>query len=177
MANSWWRWARGIALSALILVVVADTGFAQGGGQRRGMGARPGSGGGPALLRDSLPVRGPIELLLAQRDSLALTRAQVAQLEQIDAELRRQNAAHVRSMLELRREVRPLIGMHPRDMTAAQRAQFQKQAQRARPIMQQVHENNRRAMERVSELLNTEQKRRVREWLQDSRMRDQPSEP
>lgn len=177
MANNWWRWARGIALSALVLLVVADTGLAQGGGQRRGMGARPGTGGGPALLRDSLPVRGPIELLLARRDSLALTRAQVAQLEQLDAELRRENAPHVRNMLELRREVRPLIGVHPRDMTPAQREQFQKQAERARPIMQQVHENNRRAMERVSELLNTEQKRRVREWLQGSRLLDQPPEP
>ena len=177
MANNWWRWARGIALSALVLLVVADTGLAQGGGQRRSMGSRPGTGGGPALLRDSLPVRGPIELLLARRDSLALTRAQVAQLEQLDAELRRENAPHVRNMLELRREVRPLIGVHPRDMTPAQREQFQKQAERARPIMQQVHENNRRAMERVSELLNTEQKRRVREWLQGSRLLDQPPEP
>jgi hypothetical protein len=160
---------RVVALVAIALLVLADSGAAQRGGQRQGRG--PGrDGGGPALLRDSLPGRGPIELLLAGRDSLGLTRSQLTQLERINAELQEQNAPHVRSMLELRRELQPLIGMHPRDMSPAQRAQFQKQAGRARPIMQQMHESNRRAMERVSELLTSEQKRRVREWLEGSRV-------
>lgn len=148
----------------LALATLADAGSAQGRGQEQGRGRGPG-GQGPALLRDSLPGRGPIELLLAQRDSLALTPAQVARLQELDAALQEQNAPLVRGMLELRREVQPLVGMHPRDMTAAQRAQFARQAERARPLMQQLQENNRRAMERVSELLTVGQRRRLRESL------------
>jgi hypothetical protein len=160
------------AVISLGLLVLAEPGAAQGRGlgQGRGPGGQGQGGQGPALLRDSLPGRGPIELLLAQRDSLALTAAQVKQLQQLDSALQQQNAPLVRGMLELRRQVQPLIGLHPRNMTAAQREQFAKQATRARPIMQQVQENNRRAMERVSELLTPDQKRRLRERLQGGRM-------
>jgi len=164
----------GFTAILLALLVLADAGAAQGRGQGQGRGRGPGGQGpggqGPALLRDTLPGRGPIELLLAQRDSLGLTSSQVKQLQQLDTELQQQNAPLVRGMLELRREVQPLVGMHPRDMTPAQREQFAKQAARARPIMQQVQENNRRAMARVSELLTPEQKRRLRERLQGGRM-------
>lgn len=166
-----WRYAlHSVAVAALAILMIAGTASAQGGG--RGQGRRFGGGGagGPAILRDSIPARGPIDLLLARRDSLALNDEQVSQLQRIGAELQQLNAPHVRSMLELRRELQPLIGTHPRDMTSEQRARFQKQAERARPVMEQVHENNRRAMERVSKLLSPEQKRRVREWLQGSRM-------
>ncbi|NJD09045.1 MAG: hypothetical protein FIB01_00920 [Gemmatimonadetes bacterium] len=158
-------------LVTLALAVLADAGVAQGRGQGQGLGpgGRGMGGQGPALLRDSLPGRGPIQLLLAQRDSVALTPAQVKQLQQLDSELQQQNAPLVQSMLELRRELQPLIGMRPRDMTAAQREQFAKQAARARPIMQQVQENNRRAMERVSTLLTAAQKRWVRDRLQAGR--------
>ena len=148
------------------LLVLVDGVAAQGRGQGRGRG--PG-GQGPALLRDTLPGRGPIGLLLTRRDSLRLTAPQVKQLQQLDSVLQQQNSALVRDMLELRREVQPLVGLHPRDMTPAQREQFAQQAARARPIMQRVQENNRRAMERVSELLTPEQKRRLREWLQSGR--------
>jgi len=165
----------GLAAVMLALLALADTGAAQAGGQGRGRGTGQGQGPGgqgPAFLRDSLPGRGPIELLLVQRDSLALTAAQVKQLEQLDAELQQQNAPLVQSMLELRHQVQSLIGMHPRDMTPAQRQQFAQQAERARPIMQQLQDNNRRAMERVSELLTPEQKRRLRLRLQEGRLPD-----
>jgi len=162
--------ACAVATLALLLLAGGTTAQGQGQGQGQGRGRGPGPGGqGPALLRDTLPGRGPIELLLARRDSLDLSAAQVTRLQQLDAALQEQNGPLVRSMLELRREVQSLVGLHPRDMSPAQRALFAKQAQRARPIMQQVQENNRRAMERVSELLTPDQKRQVREWLQNSR--------
>lgn len=157
-------------LFAVALLVLVDGAAAQGGrgpGQGRGLG--PG-GQGPALLRDSLPGAGPIQLLLAQRDSMQLTAAQVTQLRQMDEALRQQNAPLVRTMLELRREVQDLVGIHPRNMTAAQREQFVRQAARARPIMEQVQQNNRRAMERVSELLTAEQKRRLRGLVAGARL-------
>ena len=163
---------RGLRLIWVLLValaVLADAGAAQARGQGMGRGRGPGGQGaggqGPALLRDTLPGRGPIELLLAQRDSLGLSAGQVAQLQHLDAELQERNAPLVRTLLELRREVQPLVGLHPRDMTPAQRQQFASRAARARPVMQQVQDNNRRAMEQVSELLTPEQKRRVRERL------------
>jgi Spy/CpxP family protein refolding chaperone len=155
---------RACVPAVVALLVLVDGVPAQGRGQGRGRG--PG-GQGPALLRDTLPGRGPIGLLLARRDSLGLTAPQVKQLQQLDSVLQQQNSALVRDMLELRREVQPRL--HPRDMTPAQREQFAQQAARARPIMQRVQENNRRAMERVSELLTPEQKRRLREWLQSGR--------
>jgi hypothetical protein len=163
------RWSlvvRACALVGAALLLFADAGAAQGG---QGRGRAPG-GPGPALLRDSLPAGGPIELLLARRDSLQLTAAQVRELDRLGAELQRQNAPHVERMLELRRELQPLVGMHPRDMSEAQRAQFQRRAAHARPLMERVQENNRRAMERVSEVLTPEQKQRVRTWLQGEGM-------
>ena len=162
------RWLQVLGVMLLASLVLAGTAAAQGQGQGQGRGRGPG-GAGPSLLRDTLPGRGPIELLLARRDSIPLTPDQVRALEQLDRSLQQQNAPHVRALVELRREIQPLIGMHPRDMTTDQRAQFAKQAERARPLMAQVQQNNQRAMERVGELLTPEQKQRLRGWLQGPR--------
>lgn len=139
-------------------------------GQGRGPGG--GRGAGPALLRDSLPQGGPIDLLLVRRDTFGLTAAQVRRLETVQAELRRQNAPLIRDLLELRREVQPLIGKHPRTMSGAERAQFAQHAARARPLLQQVRENNVRAMARVGGVLTPAQKAQVRGWLQGSGLLD-----
>jgi hypothetical protein len=156
---------RIVAALAVALLVIANGAAAQGRG-RGAQGAGPGRQGGPALLRDSLPQRGPIELLLARRDSLGFTAAQVAELQRLNAALQKQNEPLVRGVVAVRRELQPFIGMHPRDMTPTQRVEFRKQAERARPLLQQIHDNNRRAMESVGQLLSAQQKRRMRMWLE-----------
>jgi hypothetical protein len=118
------------------------------------------------MLEDSLSGPGPIELLLGRRDALGLSEAQVRDLEDIAASLRRQNAPLIRELLERRRQLQPLIGMRPRDMAPAQRALFARHAERARPIIQQVQRNNARAMNRVGQVLTVPQKQQLRTWLQ-----------
>jgi hypothetical protein len=111
-----------------VLLVAALVGVgAAGAAAARPRAAAPGvgpRGQGPALLLDSLPDQGPIELLLARRDSLQLSPSQVDALERIAAALRQRNAPLIRQLMVTRRELQPLIGMHPRDMTPAQRQHF-----------------------------------------------------
>jgi hypothetical protein len=159
------------ALAGTLLAATAGAAAAQARGQGAGQG--PGQRGqGPALLLDSLPDAGPIELLLARADSLHLSPPQVRALQQIAAALRQRNAPLVARLVETRRELQPLIGLHPREMTPAQRQHFAQHAGRARPVMQQVRRNNVQAMARVGAVLTPEQKVQVRIWLLESGMVD-----
>jgi hypothetical protein len=159
------------ALAATLLAATADAAAAQASRQRTDQG--PGQRGpGPAILLDSLPDAGPVELLLARADSLHLSPAQVRALQQIAAALRQRNAPLVAQLLDTRRELQPLIGLHPREMTPAQRQHFAQHAGRARPVMQQVRRNNVQAMARIGAVLTPEQKVQVRIWLLESGMVD-----
>lgn len=157
-------WA--VLITALLLAFAGPA-----AGQGRGPGG--GRGAGPALLRDSLPQAGPIDLLLARRDTFGLTAAQVRRLETVQAELRAQNAPLIHDLIALRREVQPLIGRHPRDLSSSERELFARHAARARPLLQQVQQNNVRAMARVSDVLTPTQKREVRVWLEGSGLLEQ----
>lgn len=122
-------------------------------------------GAGPAFLRDTLPGRGPVELLLERRDSLGLSAAQVRQLEGIGRELERQNARLVRELVAIRRELRAASITHPRGLSPEQRAGFEQAAERARPLMLRLHANNQAAMQRVGALLTEPQKQWLRAWV------------
>jgi hypothetical protein len=179
MSPSWRGSIRAGCAAALAVLLVAASASAQARGPAQGAGRGPGPGArggaaGPALLQDSLRGPGPIELLLGRRADLHLTEAQVSELERIAVWLRNQNAPLLDALLDSRRQMRPLIGMHPRDMAPAQRALFARQAERARPLIQQLQRNNARAMNRVGQVLTGPQRRQLRLWLQQSAIRDTP---
>lgn len=158
--------------AALFTGAAAAQGRGQGPPPGRGPGSMqpPATAPGPALLRAELPERGPIDLLLERRDSLRLEDAQVRQLEAIAAALQARNRPVVTALIQRRRAIQPLLGMHPRDMTPQQRAQFSRVAAGARPLLDQLQRNNLGAMERVGRVLSAEQKRLVRQWLVETGM-------
>jgi hypothetical protein len=175
----------GIALLALVFAAGSASAQArgQGRGTRSGAGqAQPPAmqggrqqgpprapmGAGPALLQDSLAAGDPIHLLLLRGDSLQLASAQVRALESISAALHHRNAPLIDSLLDMRRDIQPLIGRHPRDMSDQERERFALQAERARPLMAQLHANNVGAMAEVGAILTPAQKVAVRRWLQAS---------
>jgi hypothetical protein len=189
----WKALVRRLGIALLALVIAAGSASAQGRGQGRGPGRGPGAGPrqesappavrpdsrplsgaragtGPALLADSLPGTDAIGLLLLRRDSLQLTPSQVDALEQISTSLQLRNAPLVGALLEIRRELQPLIGRHPRDMSSAERQRFAREAERARPLMARLQQNNVAAMAEVGDVLTAPQKLAVRRWLQDSGM-------
>jgi hypothetical protein len=166
-------------LTAIMLALSLASGPVFGQGRGSGQGRSPGAGAGvrgagPMLLRDSIPDQGPIELLLVRSDTFQLSASQILSLQNLATRLAEQNAPLIQGLLEVRREIQPLMGTRPRDMTPEQRALFARQATRARPLMQQIHRNNVSAMARVSELLTPPQKRNVRRWLNESGLLEGP---
>lgn len=126
---------------------------------------------GQSRQRDS----GPVETLLEMRESLALSAAQVAGLERIDAAMEAQNQPLVRQLSAIRRQIRAL---GPRaEMSTEQRARFEAHLEEARPLMRQIERNNRSAMKQVGRLLTKEQKDLVEEVLRErtDRRRDDDS--
>jgi hypothetical protein len=116
---------------------------------------------------------GPVEFLLTLRAELGLTSEQVARLEEIDSRMDRQNQPYVARMSELRRQIR---GLGPRDrMTVEQRELHDSYVAEARPLMRQIHTNNRAAMRQVGDILSPPQKERVGQLLRERLERQRSS--
>ena len=109
---------------------------------------------------------GPIERLLAERDSLGLNDAQVLRLEAIRARVERENAPLVRRVMEIRRRVKARWVPRPQ-RTPEQQAAFQATMREARPLIQKIHQNNRAAMVEVGVVLTPAQKERLRAMIHE----------
>jgi Spy/CpxP family protein refolding chaperone len=123
----------------------------------------------PPPARAEAHERGPIQSLLQHREALRLSADQVARLAQIDAQMHERNRPLVEQMVRMRREIR---GDAPTNsLTPEQRAEMRQRLEVARPLMEQIRQNNHEAMRQVGDVLNEEQKRQVRTMLESRRER------
>ncbi|CAN5583819.1 hypothetical protein BH24GEM3_BH24GEM3_14500 [soil metagenome] len=120
----------------------------------------------PRMIRETMEQRSPLASLLRDREALGLTAAQVTRLEAIQQRMIERNRPLVQRLLEMRRS----LGESPRgrtqEMTPEQRQRWQRHVEQARPIMKQIHENNRQAMEEVGSVLTPAQRAQVRERIE-----------
>jgi hypothetical protein len=112
------------------------------------------------------PDPGPVHMLLQLREELALTPAQVARLEQIDAEMDRLNQPLVARIFEVRGKIRALGPQEK--MNTAQRARYESYVAEARPLWEKIQENNSAAMRQVGGVLSRQQKEKVAKLLRES---------
>ncbi|HEU0012204.1 MAG TPA: hypothetical protein VFQ45_00900 [Longimicrobium sp.] len=118
-----------------------------GGAQEPAEGPAPQEGTGPMMgmgMMGGGPGAPPVYGLIGARERLALTSAQVTALDSIGAAVERENR-------ELRRQLEDR-GFRPGSRPT------QAQMEAARPVLERMQENNRRAMEAVGELLSQEQR-------------------
>lgn len=130
-------------------------------------GRQPGTG---VMQRE----HGALDALLKHRAELRLTDDQVARLTALDQRLDEQNRA-LREQFEAAGlgEMRER-GHRRRDLSPAEREQLRARMQAARPLLEQLRENNRAAREQVRQILTAEQQNRLRELRSERReqMRD-----
>lgn len=119
--------------------------------------------------REAVSRRGPVELLLRNRDQLALSASQISRLEEIGQRMDLQNQPLIARLVEIRRgatgEPRPQHGT-PEHQEANRR-----RMEEAKPLMDQIRKNNHAAMEEVGEVLTSEQKAQVKQIIDERRRR------
>lgn len=173
------RYALAAALLASPVAAAAQDGppppHGEHGQQQRGRR-------GPGLGREG---RGPIDGILAQREQLRLTDAQVTRLQAIQRDLQQKNAPLQQQLQSL--FPRPEGGQRPpRDsarsgerrergerpqLTAEQRQQMQQRREQARPVMERLQANGREAMEAARGVLTQAQKDQLRAQMEQRRER------
>mgnify|MGYP000053028929 CR=1 FL=1 len=116
-----------------------------------------GPGGAMQRLR-----RNPVAAILERRADLQLTNEQVAKLEAIRKKLDEQNAPLLAKLDEARGNA-PGGGAPASD---EQREAMRQRMAELRPVLQQVRENNRKAIEEASAVLTPEQRQKVRGILE-----------
>jgi hypothetical protein len=111
----------------------------------------------------------PLEWLLAERERVGLTPAQVERLREAHQALSRRNDPLLDRMVMLRAEWQ-------RERQAMQRAGLRDETPRLRrirartePVLDRIQRNNQAAMQRVNELLTPPQRQRLRLLLQQQR--------
>jgi hypothetical protein len=117
----------------------------------------------------------PLELLLEQRESLALSSEQLSRLEGIRSQLASANEPLVSRMMALRKE-----WQQQRQTTPGGGAQSAARLDRIRsdaePIRARIRQNNQRAMQEVNRLLTRDQRARLRGMVEE-RQRQERARP
>lgn len=108
---------------------------------------------------------GPLQRILAQRERLNLTDAQVQRLEGIQRDLQARNEPLVQQLRAAfpERADGARRGERPR-MTEAQRQQMQQRRAQMQPVMQQLRENTQAAFTQARAVLTAEQQAQVNQW-------------
>ncbi len=132
----------------IALALVATPVLAQGGQGRPGMGAGM---RGPAEMQ-----RNPVEVLLDHQQELSLTSEQVAKLETIRDQVKRENGPRWEQMKQA------FGDKAPADMTVEERQQARERMQALQPVRDQIRETNRKAMTDARALLTPDQLTRMR---------------
>lgn len=137
----------------------------------------------------------PVQRMLAQRERLKLTDAQVQRLEAIDRDLRARNEPLRQQLVSIFPErARRAEGARPRgerrtrpdsaqraerrqrgerpQLTDAQRQQMQQRRAQAEPVMQQLRQNTEAALTQARSVLTAEQQAQVDQWRQRRGGRD-----
>lgn len=146
-----------ILLFSLVLMGVATSTVAAQTGRERDQHRRRGSDAGP------------VPELLRHRTELRLSDDQVRRLQEIDAKMEEQNRPYVAQLLQIRRDMQVRPGVRPEKMTEAERAEFQRHLEEARPLWNQIRKNNHAAMREVGGVLDEEQKALLRKLLRKPR--------
>lgn len=118
--------------------------------------------------------RGPIAVLLEQRDALALTAEQVTELDAIRQRMEEQNHPLVEQLVQIRERWQRERPADWRELTPEERRAARDRFQRGvraetRPLMARIRENNRAAMSAVRAVLTEEQQQSVRELVRARR--------
>lgn len=147
----------GLALVAVIAAapvsLEAQTPRAPQGQEQAGRGQRP----------------APISRILEQRAALGLSAEQVSRLEAIQQRLQQQNAPLIEQLRASGAwQERGQNGERGQQRGPGARGERQI-PEELRPVMQQLRENNRTAMQQVQEVLTAEQRARLRELMQQHR--------
>jgi|SRR5690606_317169 len=108
---------------------------------------------------------GPVEMLLRDRTRLELSAAQVERLEAIERRMEERNRPLVTRLVQMRRDIHSEFHGRDRELEPAEREEYQRRVERAKPLLREIRENNRAAMREVGEVLTSEQKERLREML------------
>src|SRR5690606_25044296 len=90
-------------------------------------------------------------------------------LGEIERRMEERNAPLVARLVEMRRRMRADFPRDRDEMDRAQREEFRRRAQEARPLLREIRENNRAAMREVGEILTADQKEEVRRMLRERR--------
>lgn len=122
---------------------------------------------GPPERGDGREHRGPVEMLLRDRAELGLSEDQVQRLQVVKRQMEEKNRPMVTELLRIRREVDFPQRTRPEEMTPAQREAFQRHIEQARPLLDQIHRNNREAMKSVGDILTAEQKAKIRVKIEE----------
>jgi hypothetical protein len=131
--------------------------------------AMPAAAGAQPLPGDPLRQR-PLELLLEARETLGLTAAQVARLEEVKVRLDARNEPLVERLLVLRaawqqeRMALRLAG------AAGESERLAELRQRSQQLLHEIEFGHRAAMMRVSRLLTPEQRLLLREMVRERRI-------
>lgn len=133
------------------------------------------------------PGGNPVQRLIAQRERLQLTDAQVQRLEAIDRDLRTRNASVQQQLAALFPErAQRAEGARPRgerrarpdsaqraerrarrpELTEAQREEMRQRRQQAQPLVQQMRQNTEAALTQARSVLTAEQQRQVRQMME-----------
>ncbi|HET6228988.1 MAG TPA: Spy/CpxP family protein refolding chaperone [Longimicrobiaceae bacterium] len=156
--------ALGLALVGAPLSLHAQQASAPAQGREaHGQHARGGRGEGQQGPRQS-----PIQRLIANRQQLSLTDAQVQRLQGIEQGLQSRN----QPIMERMRAMRQQAGLPERgqggaqgqrpQLTEQQRAALKQSREQMRPLMKQMRDNNKAAMEQVKSVLTSAQKDQVK---------------
>jgi hypothetical protein len=141
--------------------------------------------GGPSAGRAQQVSPPQLELLLANRQALLLTRPQLTRLEAIRASLMQRNEPLIAQIVELRRQwqreqravrgqgrqqgqaarqIPPLLGGQVQPTPRLEEIRFSAQS-----LLERIQGNNRAAMQEVNQLLTRPQRARLREMIQERR--------
>jgi hypothetical protein len=126
----------------------------------------------PAAAQQAPVSPTPLAVLLESREALGLTADQVERLQVLRDSLAGRNEPLVTRMLELRtrwQRERRGTGRAGAVLRLEQNAALLGIREAAQPLNQQIQANNRAAMQEVNRLLTPEQRRRLRELVQERR--------
>lgn len=170
------------ALAAILLVVVATAGSAQGypgggmgGGGRGGMGGGRGGGMGggrgsfapPNPSADDVEKQDPVKLLLDKHKKLKLDKTQVAQLTSLGASLKQQNAPYYARVDSLHKTFKMPSGGFTRSTgSEGGREEMMENRQLFNETLTRLRQNNKTARDSALVLLKEPQKKKAYDMLE-----------
>jgi hypothetical protein len=119
----------------------------------------------------------PLELLLEQRESLALTSEQLSRLEGIRTQLASANEPLVSRMMALRKEWQQQRQTTRRGGAPQSAARLDRIRSDAEPLRARIRQNNQRAMQEVNRLLTRDQRARLRGMVEERRRQERVRPP